>query len=131
MSPIVFSSGSAVLVVDDEPFVRLDAMDIAADSGFRAYGAGDSATALAMLERHPDIAVLLADIEMPGAMNGLKLAHMVRERWPPVVIMIASGNRGVLKGDMPAGAMFFLKPYAPSAIMRCLKASAGRLAAVA
>jgi len=125
---MVFSN-CAVLVVEDEPLVRLEALDLVTDSGFSAYGAPDAATAITMLERHADIRILLADIEMPGAMNGLKLAHAVRERWPDVVILIASGNRGVLKGDMPDGAVFFLKPYAPSAIMQCLKDSAAGMPA--
>ena len=131
MSPRVMFSNCAVLVVEDEPLVRLDAMDLVTDSGLSVYGAPDAATAITMLERHADIRILLADIEMPGAMNGLKLAHAVRERWPDVVILIASGNRGVLKGDMPDRAVFFLKPYAPSAIMQCLRDSASGTPAAA
>lgn len=103
----------AVLVVEDEPLLLLDAMDMVEDAGFIAYGAADAEEAIRMLETHPDIQVLFTDVDMAGSMDGLKLAHAVRDRWPPVSIIVASGHVRVTKEDLPANGLFFAKPYPP------------------
>jgi CheY-like chemotaxis protein len=101
----------AVLIVEDEPLIRMDAVNMISEAGFRTYEAASADQAIALMERHPDIGILFTDIEMPGTMDGLKLAAYVRDRWPPVVIIIASGAAGLDSTTFPEGASFFPKPY--------------------
>ena len=66
--------------------------------------------------------MLFTDIQMPGSMDGLKLAHAVRHRWPPVHIIATSGHQTVKEGDLPAGSLFFAKPYSPDRIVHTVHA---------
>lgn len=118
------ASRPAVLIVEDEPLIRTDAVEMIAEAGFRTYAAGCSEEALALLERHDDVAFLFTDIEMPGTMDGLKLAALVRRRWPAVRILIASGAFEAKQADMPDHALFYAKPYAIGRITDALHAMA-------
>ena len=108
----------AVLVVEDDPLLLIDAMDLVEETGMIAYGARHADAAILMLERHPEIRVLFTDVQMPGSMDGLKLARAVRDRWPPVTIMVTSGMIKVTKDDMPENDLFFAKPYPLDSIIR-------------
>lgn len=108
---------NAVLIVEDEPLLLLDAMDLMEDAGFVTYGASNAAEAIVLLERHPDIRVMFTDIDMPGSMDGLALAKAVRGRWPPVSIIVTSGHVRVQQQDLPFGGVFFPKPYVPARIL--------------
>ncbi|ALN74015.1 MULTISPECIES: response regulator [unclassified Aureimonas] len=111
----------AVLVVEDEPLLLWDAVDLIEDAGFKAYAASNADEAIRLLENHPDIRVLFTDVDMPGSMDGLKLARAVRDRWPPVSIFVASGHIKVTKEDLPEHGLFFSKPYPPASIVRALR----------
>jgi CheY-like chemotaxis protein len=100
-----------VLIVEDEMLIRMGAIDMVEDAGFKAYEAANADEAIALLEKHADIAILFTDIDMPGSMDGLKLAHYVRGRWPPVKIIVTSGHVKVSDRDMPSDSVFFSKPY--------------------
>lgn len=117
----------AVLVVEDEPLIRMDTVDTIEDAGFRTYEAGTAAAAIALMERHDDIGILLTDIDMPGSMDGLELAAHVRQGWPTVAILIASGVVESERTGMPEGSLFFSKPYATSEITRTLHDIASRM----
>lgn len=119
----------AVLVVEDDPFLLADAMDLATDAGLVAYGAKNADKAVALLERHPEIRILFTDIHMSGSMDGLALAHAVRRRWPPVAIMVTSGVKKVTKEDLPENGVFFAKPYPPKAIVKAMNEIAAKIAA--
>ncbi|MBU2359166.1 MAG: response regulator [Alphaproteobacteria bacterium] len=110
----------AVLVVEDEPLIRMDAVDMITNAGFWTYEASSADQAIALMDQHADIGILFTDIEMPGTMDGLKLAAYVRDRWPPVLIIIASGAVGLDRSTFPAGASFFPKPYAAHQITATL-----------
>ena len=97
------------------------------DAGFKTYEAGSADKAIAMMELHDDIGILFTDIDMPGTMDGLKLAAYVRNRWPPVAIIIASGVVELERTSLPEGAAFFPKPYATSQITKTLHDIAVRL----
>ena len=101
----------AVLIVEDEALVRISAVAMVEEAGLKAYEAADADEAIALLEKHTDIGVLFTDINMPGSMDGLKLAHYVRGRWPPVRIIVTSGQVAAGGRDMPLGSVFFAKPY--------------------
>lgn len=118
----------AILVVEDEPLLLLDALDMVEDAGFTAYGAANADEAIRLLERHSDIRVLFTDVDMPGSMDGLKLAHAVSSRWPPIGIIVASGHVRVTPEELPRNGMFFAKPYPPASLTKALDAIAERLA---
>ena len=81
-----------VLIVEDEFLLRMDAADMIAAAGFEVIEAANADEAIEILEARPDITVVFTDIQMPGSMDGLKLARAVRGRWPPIKIIATSGH---------------------------------------
>ncbi len=110
MSSIQPDPVANVLVVEDEMVLRLRAVDIVEDAGFTAVEAVNADEALAILESRSDISLLFSDIQMPGSMDGLKLAHAVHERWPAIKIILVSGQVKLSDTDKPANSRFFGKP---------------------
>lgn len=84
-----------VLVVEDEPLIRMTVADDLQAAGFCVLEAGNTDEALRLLETHSSIRAIFTDIDMPGGLDGLKLAWIVRDRWPPIEIVITSGNRKI------------------------------------
>jgi two-component system, response regulator PdtaR len=111
----------AVLIVEDEFLLRMDAASFIEDAGFLVYEAENADEAIRLLELHATIRFVFTDVNMPGSMDGLKLAHYVRGRWPPVKIIITSGLGHLREEDLPAGAVFVKKPYHPGHITRTLR----------
>src|SRR3979409_2069021 len=99
-----------VLVVEDEMVLRMRAVDIVEDAGFNPVEAVNADEALAILESRSDIALLFTDIQMPGSMDGLKLAHAVHNRWPDIKIILVSGQVKPTDAEKPADSRFFGKP---------------------
>jgi two-component system, response regulator PdtaR len=102
-----------VLVVEDEALIRMNSADAIRGLGFNVIEAVDADHAISLLESVPGITVVFTDIQMPGSMDGLLLAGVVRDRWPPIALLITSGQRHPPTADMPAGAQFIPKPYSP------------------
>jgi len=101
------SAGEAlpvVLVVEDEPLLRMLAVEVVEDAGFIAIEARDADEAVILLESRNDIVLLFTDINMPGSMDGLKLAHAVRNRWPPIKILVVSGEQQLQSSDLPSNS---------------------------
>ena len=101
----------AVLVVEDEPITRMDVVGQLEEGGFKVFEAPNADKAIKILEANPAIRVLFTDIDMPGSMDGLKLAAAVRDRWPPIRIVVASGLRKINLEALPDDSCFFSKPY--------------------
>ena len=101
----------AVLVVEDEPITRMDVVEQLEEGGFKVFEAPDADRAIKILEANPAIRVLFTDVDMPGSMDGLKLAAAVRDRWPPIRIVVASGLRKINMDALPDDSRFFSKPY--------------------
>ncbi len=99
-----------VLVVEDEMVLRMRAVDIVEDAGFTAVEAVNADEALSILETRSDISLLFSDIQMPGSMDGLKLAYAVHARWPAIKIILVSGQIKLSDADKPADSLFFGKP---------------------
>jgi two-component sensor histidine kinase/CheY-like chemotaxis protein len=110
MAPGVAAAPPTVLIVEDEMMLRMRAVDIVEDAGFTPLEAINADDALAILESRSDIELLFTDIQMPGSMDGLKLAHAVHERWPLIKIMIVSGQLKLTDIDKPVDSRFFGKP---------------------
>jgi two-component sensor histidine kinase/ActR/RegA family two-component response regulator len=110
MNSIPIGSSTNVLVVEDEMVLRMRAIDIVEDAGFTAVEAVSADEALSILESRSDISLLFSDIQMPGSMDGLKLAHAVHDRWPSIKIILVSGQVKLSDADKPADSRFFGKP---------------------
>jgi two-component sensor histidine kinase/FixJ family two-component response regulator len=100
----------AVLVVEDEMLLRMRAVDMVEDAGFTPVEAINADDALAILESRSDIELLFTDIQMPGSMDGLKLACAVHERWPSIRIILVSGQLNLTDNEKPPDSRFFGKP---------------------
>jgi CheY-like chemotaxis protein len=110
-----------VLIVEDEFLLRMNAVDMIAAAGFEAIEASNADEAIEILENRLDITVVFTDIQMPGSMDGLKLAQAVRGRWPPIKIVATSGHVNVSETDLPAGGRFLPKPYSPHEVTGVLR----------
>jgi two-component system, response regulator PdtaR len=106
-----------ILVVEDDPIIRMGALQFVAAAGFEAIEASDADEAIRILEARSDIHLVFTDVGMPGTMDGIRLAHYIRRRWPPVKLIVASGKAVVDESHLPAGARFFPKPYSDSAVL--------------
>jgi CheY-like chemotaxis protein len=107
----VESKRPVVLIVEDEILLRMDAVDMVGAAGFEVIEAGNADEAIEILETRPDITVVFTDIQIPGSMDGLKLARAIRGRWPPIKIIATSGRLNVEEIDLPEGGRFLPKPY--------------------
>jgi DNA-binding NtrC family response regulator len=110
------ASPATILVVEDEAFLLFAIADDLRDAGFEVLEASNAGQAIAILERRPDVSILFTDIDMPGSMDGLRLSAAVRDRWPPVKVIITSGKRQPAQDAMPVGGVFLPKPYALEAV---------------
>ena len=110
-----------VLVVEDDQLLQALMIDILEDAGFATLQAGNADEALAFLNGRHDIDVLLTDINMPGSMDGLQLAHAVCARWPLIRIVVVSARNGVSETDLPAEGRFFQKPYHAAALISAIR----------
>jgi CheY-like chemotaxis protein len=114
-----------ILIVEDEFLVRMDAVDMIEAAGFGAVEAESADEAILILENRFDITVVFTDVQMPGSMDGLKLAAAVRGRWPPIKIVATSGLRDIGEDDLPIGSHFLPKPYSPTQIVGTLRELTG------
>ncbi|MFN3718550.1 MAG: response regulator [Rhizobium rhizophilum] len=113
--------GATVIVVEDETIVRMDIAMSLEDEGFIVLEASNADDAMEILDAHPEIRLMFTDIDMPGSMDGLKLAEAVRDRWPPVKIIVASGHRQLRDDLLPVEGRFFSKPYDHASIVSAMR----------
>ena len=114
-----------VLVVEDEMVLRMRAVDIVEDAGFVPIEATSADEAIEILESRDDISLLFTDIQMPGSMDGLKLAHATHTRWPDIKIILVSGQIAVTDADKPDDSKFFPKPVEIEQMIAELQAMIG------
>jgi two-component system, response regulator PdtaR len=112
------SAAGQVLVVEDGALVRFSTREEIEAAGFKVYEAYNADEAIQLLEASPDIELIFTDVDMPGSMDGVKLAHYVRNRWPPVKIIVTSGYQHVAEEQLPKGSVFLRKPYDPEQVKR-------------
>jgi CheY-like chemotaxis protein len=110
-----------ILIVEDELLIRMDSAEAIENAGFEVIQAGNADEAIVILTARPDIHVVFTDIQMPGSMDGLKLARFVRDRWPPIKIVATSGVVRVSDDDLPAGSVFLPKPYRGAQVVATLR----------
>ena len=95
-------------------------VDLLVEAGFEVLEAESADEAIRILEARPEIHLVFTDVQMPGTMDGLKLSHFIRNRWPPVHLIVASGKAMINESQLPAGARFFAKPYDGVAVIQAI-----------
>jgi CheY-like chemotaxis protein len=118
-----------ILVVEDEFLIRTDIAGQLRENGFTVFEARHADEAIQILEARTDVHIVFTDVDMPGSMDGLKLAAYVRDRWPPIKLIVTSGHMAVEESRLPKGGRFFPKPYEvrhiTRAIVELIEAEAG------
>jgi two-component system, response regulator PdtaR len=112
---------NVVLVVEDHLVIRIAAKDFLETAGFEVIEAGNADEAIRVLEERSEIHLVFTDVLMPGSFDGLKLSHYIRDRWPPVKLILVSGRTAVTEMQLPADAKFFPKPYNENAIIEVMR----------
>ena len=106
-----------ILVVDDEPFIRMAVADHLRDCGFLVVEACDAAEAVEVLEALPHVALVFSDVRMPGEMDGIGLARWLADHRPGLPVILATGDLGkTYAAEELCGAHFFLKPFSFEAV---------------
>jgi two-component system, response regulator PdtaR len=100
-----------ILIAEDEAFISLYLQTILSEAGYDVIAVGDADKAIAVLEARDDVRIIMTDINMPGALNGLELAAAVKDRWPPIEIIVTTGLNPPDRDQMPVGSVFIPKPY--------------------
>ncbi len=118
-----------IVIAEDDAILLMDAMDLAEEAGLKPYGAHSAEEAIKLLEANDDVCVLFTDVQMSGPMDGVALAHLARERWPDLAIIVTSGVAKITAGDLPEHGRFIPKPYAPKVIVKALGELAQKFAA--
>jgi len=109
---------AVILVVEDEPLLRLACVAMVERAGYEVVDASDADEALRILESRNDIRLIFTDIDMPkGSLDGLKLAAAVRKRWPPIAIIVVSGHQIPAADELPSHSVFYAKPYAEDEVV--------------
>jgi CheY-like chemotaxis protein len=116
---------TVVLVVEDEPLLLMQAVGLVEDAGFEAVVATDADAAIAILLARADIRIVFTDIDMPGSMDGLKLAAAIRDRWPPIEIIVTCDKLTAGAAMLPERSCFFAKPYDPVRVTEALHRMGG------
>jgi CheY-like chemotaxis protein len=109
---------AAILIVEDEALIRMNAVHIVEDAGYVALEASNADDAIAILKRRGDIGAAFTDVNMSGSSSGLKLAHAIRDRWPPIYLIVTSGVPA--EQELPTGAQFVRKPYENARVIALL-----------
>jgi CheY-like chemotaxis protein len=122
--PVLSMAPPLVLVVEDEFLVRLHAVSLLEEAGFATLEAANAHEAIVLLEVRKDIRIVFTDIDMPGSMDGLRLAHAIRHRWPPIELLLTSGHMRVRDEDLPERGIFLPKPYDGRRLIRTLQSLA-------
>jgi CheY-like chemotaxis protein len=110
-----------VLLVEDEPLVRLTQVDILREAEFWVVEAQDADEAFEVLKARPDISAVLTDVNMPGSIDGFEFARLVRLGWPVVGVLVISGKTGPGPGDLPPNTTFLHKPVRAAALIAALQ----------
>jgi CheY-like chemotaxis protein len=112
---------TVILLVEDEPLVRMLGIDVLEDAGFAVVEAMDAREALEQLEAHPEVRILFTDVQMPGELDGVALARIVHDLRPDVHLVIASGRTRLLPEEIPDNSRFVPKPYRPDELVDVMR----------
>ncbi len=99
-----------VLIVEDNTIIRMSAVDLVFRRAMKHWKRA-TPTRQSAFSKDGNIDLVFTDVQMPGTMDGIKLSHYIRDRWPPLKLIIASGAAIVEESMLPVGSRFFSKPY--------------------
>jgi CheY-like chemotaxis protein len=119
--------GRVVLIVQEELVTRMDVVEAFETGGFEIFQADTAEKAIDVLQREPTIRVVFTDVELPGTMDGLALAHYVRHRWPPMILLVGSGRAVLDKGALPSGARFVRQPSSSGSLAEAVLGALGQI----
>lgn len=117
----IMSKKAVVLVVEDEILIRMGAIQMLEDAGFATVEAGNADDAMRILEVRNDIRAVFTDINMPGTLDGMRLARMIRGRWPPIHLIVTSGLMLPSAEDLGVIGKFIPKPYRMEDVITTLR----------
>jgi CheY-like chemotaxis protein len=112
---------TCVLVVEDEALIRLSIVMMLETAGYEVLEAGHADEAIRLLEQNERVRVVVTDVDMPGSMDGAKLSHYVRNRWPPIQLVVVSGKAQQEALSLAAGVRFLAKPYGDHVMLGVIK----------
>lgn len=110
-----------VLIVEDEPVLRIEATDMVERAGFEAVEATSVEDAIHILEHRPDIRIVYIDLDMPRGVKGIEIAAAIRDRWPPIEIILTAANFAKADLDLPVRSEFYSKPIQHSEIVAAMR----------
>ena len=111
-----------IVVVEEESHEREFISDHLAQAGFEVLQADDTDAALGLLQCGVALHGLVTDAHVPGSIDGFELAHLVRERWPEMAVVMMSGHSDAGTGPLPEGSEFVAKPYLTERLVPALRA---------
>ena len=112
---------AVIVVVEDEPLLSLDISDALSAKGHEVIAVPNADDAIKVLEFRNDIHTIFTDIDLPGSTDGLELAAAVRDRWPPVHIIVTTGKGAPQRDEMPANSIFIAKPYHNAEVLEAVR----------
>jgi CheY-like chemotaxis protein len=112
---------TVILTVEDEFLTSEYLGSILEDAGYEVVATFNADEAIAILEARNDIRIIITDIQLPGSMDGLKLAAAVRGRWPAIKFIVTTGKRMHDDDQMPEQSQFVPKPYLPNGILAAVR----------
>lgn len=110
-----------VLVIEDEPVLRIDVVDMLEGAGFEVIESTSVEDALHILESRPDIRIVYMDLDMPKGVDGVKVAAAIRDRWPPIEIVLTASRVDGARIQLPVRAKFFAKPINPARVIEAVR----------
>lgn len=120
------SAPPVILIVEDEALIRMNTADVCELAGYKVLEAPNADEALSLLDVRHDIRLVMTDVDMPGSMDGLALAHHVRSTSPQMCLVIVSGKAFLSQQELPGGAAFFSKPYQERQLIETFASLLGR-----
>ena len=116
-----------VLVIEDEPVLRLYVLDVVEEAGFDPVEAASAGDAIRILEQRPDIRIVYMDLDMPHGVKGIEVAAAIRNRWPPIEIILTAAffTRGNI--ELPERAEFYPKPIQRDQLISAMQRMTGQL----
>lgn len=115
------STAQTILLIEDEPLIRMGTSAMLEDGGYTVLEAGDATEAQALLASHPEISIVVTDVQMPGAMDGLALTSMLKRDHSHIRVLITSGRTGLHEAREHGASNYLSKPYTAHAIQRALE----------
>jgi two-component system, response regulator PdtaR len=112
---------SSILIVEDEVLTGEHLEFVLREAGYEAILAGSAEEAIAVLEHRDDVYLVVTDVDLPGSLNGLQLAALVRGRWPSINIIVVTGYSAPRGEEIPSGSLFVPKPYSAQKMIEAVR----------